>query len=218
MSAYHHIHLTTKITISVSKDDIKNNDYLSVLPKEFRDSFDYVYHEDFIQESPKFSDGSSLKWEKIFIVFALKKEFLKNVKDFISDSLAIAKRILYKDDNVYSEELDNFMEKFKELDICIDTLYYVNRDRYEEFSNELKSIKNNYFTNYTEVPSYAVYNGLPPCFEDKKYSFVGFDIVYSSSKLGEDPADNIKFNELKEGLSKLEKYKPLNDFIYHLEY
>ena len=218
MSAHHHIHLTTKVTLAISKDDIKGNDYISVLPKEFQDNFDYIYHEDFVQESPELPDGTRLKWEKVFIVFALKKEFLKNVKDFILDALVISERILYKDNDSYKEELSNFIEIFKKIDISIDTLYYVNRERYKELSEELKSITCNYFTNYTEVPSYAVYNGLPSCFDAKKYSFVGFDIVYSYNKLGESSTDSINFNKLKEELNKLENYKPLNDFIYHLEY
>ena len=225
MSAHHHIHLTTKITLSVAQERVENNDFLSCLPKRYQDDFEYVYSKNFTQESPELSDGSRLKWKKVLLVFSLKKEYLSKVKNLISDSLKTSEDFLYHNDDRYKELLIKFRAKFeKDVEIDVDTLYSVNEDNsYKDsgyrLSGELKNIDENYFTGYTEVPSYVVYSGLPDCFDGQRYSFVGFTIVYSHCKLGECPNETaILFDKLKADLSKQNKYNPLNKFIYHLEY
>ena len=119
--------------------------------------------------------------KKVFLVYSLKKEYLKNVHEFLIEALKIADNIIY--------------EKLKDID-C------------------------NYFTNYTEVPTYIVYEGIPDEFisDNKKYSFVGFDIIYSYFKLHEYKDETILFSQFKNKLAKLDNYAPLNKYVYNLGY
>lgn len=219
MGANHHIHLTTQITISISVENIKDKDLQLLLPKAYRrDDFELVYTEDYIQESPKFPDGTRLKWEKKYLVYALKKEYLKNVQDFIVESLLMAKKIL----NRYRKEswYDEFIKEFQQLDIGANLLYNGGAKETKELSNRLMNIECNEFTNYREIPDMVVYYGFP---EDLKsdsrgYSMVGFDIVYSYFKFQASADETIWFNQLKEKIKSESKYSILSKYIYHLGY
>ena len=218
MGAYHHIHLTTQITISISKDSIKDKDLQLLLPQPYRDDFELVYTEDYIQESPKFSDGTRMKWEKKYLVYALKKEYLKDVQNFIIDCLLMAKEILnkYREKELY----DDFIEEFKQLNIETDFLYSVENKKTKEFANKLRDIECNLFTIYTEIPDMVVYYGFPEDLkkDDRTCSMVGFDIVYSYFKFKASTDETIWFNKLKEKIKQDTKYPILGKYIYHLGY
>jgi len=218
MGANHHIHLTTQITISISVENIKDKDLQLLLPESYRDDFELVYTEDYIQESPELPDGSRLKWEKKYLVYALKKEYLKDVQDFIVDALLMAKEILNKYRN--KKWYDEFIEEFKQLDIIADLLYNGSSKETKELSDKLRNIESNEFTNYRNIPDMVVYYGFP---EDLKYdnrncSMVGFDIVYSYFKFQESVDETLWFNQLKEQIKSGDKYPILSKYVYHLGY
>ncbi|MBT3348461.1 MAG: hypothetical protein HN398_08500 [Thiotrichales bacterium] len=220
MGAHHRVYLTTKITLSIPKDEVKNNNLLSFLPKSCQNDFDCVHQEDYIQESPELTDGTKLKFENTFLVFALKKEYLENVHSFLIESLKTAKDVIYAENDNYRELLDEFISTFKKIDIDVETLYTFNEDKFNELSDELKDISCNYFTNYKDIPTYVVYEGIPNEFiiNNGRYSFIGFDIVYSYFKLNESRDETILFAKLKEELERKVDYYPLNKYIYHLGY
>ena len=122
MGAHHRVYLTTKITLSIPKDEVKNNNLLSFLPKSCQNDFDCVHQEDYIQESPELTDGTKLKFENTFLVFALKKEYLENVHSFLIESLKTAKDVIYAENDNYRELLDEFISTFKKIDIDVETL------------------------------------------------------------------------------------------------
>ena len=218
MGANHHIHLTTQITISISKNSIKDKDLQLLLPKNYRDDFELVHSEDYIQESPKFSDGTSLKWEKKYLVYSLKKEYLKDIQPFIVDCLFMAKKILnkYREKELY----DEFIEEFKQLNIEADFLHSIENDKTKEFADKLKKIESNLFTNYTEIPDMVVYYGFPEDLkkDDRTHSMVGFDIVYSYFKFQADMNETICFHQLEEKIKQETNYPTLGKYIYHLGY
>ncbi len=218
MSAHNHIHLTTKITLDISRDSIPDDNLISLLPKVYRDDFEYISKEDFIRTSPKFSDGTVMEFKKTFIEYSLKKEYLEKIHSFIYKSLELAHEILYKEDdnNPYKKVLDEFIDEFKIFEI--DTLALYNGD--SKKLEKLEDIESNYFTKYVNIPSQVVYDGFPDELEsnNRSYSLLGFDIIHSFSKLGENRDDIILFDKLKEKLQNEIAYFPLNKYIYHLDY
>ncbi|NEW59881.1 hypothetical protein GSY74_01180 [Sulfurovum sp. bin170] len=194
MGANHHIHLTTQITISISIKDIKDKDLQLLLPEPYRDDFELIHTEDYIEKNIVYPEGV----EEKYLVYALKKEYLKDVQAFIIESLLMAKEILNK--HREREWYDDFIEKFKQFNMGADLLYSVENKETKELSNSLMNIEDNMFTTYTEIPDMVVYYGFPKDLKkgDRRCSMVGFDIVYSYFKFQESVDETLWFNQLKE--------------------
>ena len=209
MGANHHIHLTTQISMTITTKYIKDEDLKLLLPKAYREDFDLVYTKDYMEENMVYPNGV----EKKFLLFSLKKKYLKDVQSFIVDSLLMAQESLNHGD---VEHYDKFIEWFKELNIDVELLYQVHDKKIEEFADRLKEMEYNFFTTYTEIPSYVVYEGFPR--DLKEYNMIGFDIVYSYFKFLTNIEGTFNFEQLKRRIQKESKYPILSKYIYHMGY
>jgi len=214
MSANHHIHLTTQIAISITTKYIKEQDLKQLLPQTYREDFELVYREDYVDKNIVYPQGI----EKTYLLFALKKEHLDKVQPFIVESLLIAKNILNRHRS--KKGYDDFIELFKQLDIKTNLLYDGKQKEIEEFANKLRDIDINEFTTYTRIQQNAVYYGFPQDLkkDDRVCSIIGFDIVYSYFDFQEDVDETIEFYRVKEQIKKERKYPILSKYIYHLGY
>ena len=220
MAAYHHIYLVTKICLSVSAEKANaNNDPVLLLPEPYRDDFKLVYEEDYIRESPKLPDGTSLKWNKKDLTFALKNEQIKYVQDFLLASWKLIKEILDKERLVrYQRSIDDSIEIIKNIDI--EVLHNENAGNEKVLIGELEKTNCGFREIYTKVSSYAVYDGMPEELLNPEwtFSFMGINILSSIFKLHEDRDETILFAKIKEAIQNQDSYNKLSKYIYHLGY
>lgn len=218
MGAYYRIFAPIKILVTVSREKIENDNFLSFLPEKYRDDFILSNKRDYTQSSPPSSSGDVLQWEKSLLTFCLKPELLKETKEFILDCLDTAKHKLYTH-QIDIDGINNVIESFNK--IAIDTDSLATDDKYPSLlDKELSSMAKNYYLRYdNKAMNNAVYTGVPEEFQSDSfgYGFSGFIVCYSGNKYMEDPKEALLFEELKQKIKDDNNYS-LSKFILNLCY
>ena len=126
MATNHHIYLITQISFSILENQIKNNDFFSLLPESYRNDFECILEENSTTESSKLLGRKK-------IIFCLKKEYLKNVHSFLIEALKMSKTLYKNEDSVIRRaDLNNFIEILKEIEIPIDILYSTDNKKLQQ--------------------------------------------------------------------------------------